>query len=146
MVEKQSESLAQSNYNITIRPTPRSFQGVSPQTFLVTGDRQGARTITWILYIYEADYSIFVGLMWKDFLSSPEKQGTLNRGLHGGRRSHDAQTLSLIEELKHNICYCSRKSLINFDNNTASYYDWILPNIPQECHIYACPNPKRSKI
>eukprot|EP00957_Ditylum_brightwellii_P065686 4982101-Ditylum_brightwellii.AAC.1 len=51
--------------------------------------------------------------MWKDSLSSSEKRGTLNRGLHGGRRGHDAQTLSLIEELKYDICYCSRKSLIS---------------------------------
>eukprot|EP00957_Ditylum_brightwellii_P145386 11071152-Ditylum_brightwellii.AAC.1 len=34
-----------------------------------------------------------------DLLSSSEKRGTLNRGLHGGRHGHNAQTLSLIEEL-----------------------------------------------
>eukprot|EP00957_Ditylum_brightwellii_P025984 1964488-Ditylum_brightwellii.AAC.1 len=67
--------------------------------------------------------------MWKDLLSSSEKRGTLNRGLHRGRHSHDTQTLSLIEELKYDICYCSRKSLINFNNNTVSCYDKILPNI-----------------
>eukprot|EP00957_Ditylum_brightwellii_P181486 13824447-Ditylum_brightwellii.AAC.1 len=84
---------------------------------------------TRILSTYESDYSVFIGLMWKDLLSSSEKRGTLNRGLHGGRRSHGAQTLSLIEELKYNICYNSRKSLINFDNDAASCYDMMLPNI-----------------
>eukprot|EP00957_Ditylum_brightwellii_P089952 6850089-Ditylum_brightwellii.AAC.1 len=82
-----------------------------------------------ILSIYVVDYSIFISLMWKALLSSSKKHGTLNRGLHGGRQDHDTQTLSLIEELKYDICYCSRKLLINFDNNAASCYDWILPNV-----------------
>eukprot|EP00957_Ditylum_brightwellii_P037738 2854158-Ditylum_brightwellii.AAC.1 len=54
---------------------------------------------TRILSIYNADYSVFIGIMWKDLLSSSEKRGALNRDLHGDRRSHNAQTLSLIEEL-----------------------------------------------
>eukprot|EP00957_Ditylum_brightwellii_P135139 10303033-Ditylum_brightwellii.AAC.1 len=85
--------------------------------------------ITRIMSIYKADYSVFIGLMWKDLVSSLEKRGTLNRGLHRGRCSHDAQTLLLIKELKYNMCYCSRKSLIKFDNDAASCYDRILPNI-----------------
>eukprot|EP00957_Ditylum_brightwellii_P066663 5059095-Ditylum_brightwellii.AAC.1 len=84
---------------------------------------------TRILSICKADYSVFIGLIWKDLISSSEKRGTLNRGLHGDRRGHDTQTLSLIKELKYDTCYCSRKSLINFDNDTASCYHWILPNI-----------------
>eukprot|EP00957_Ditylum_brightwellii_P047109 3577486-Ditylum_brightwellii.AAC.1 len=73
---------------------------------------------TRILSIYNAEYSVLIDLMWKDLLSSSGKRSTLNRGLHGGRCGHEAQTLSLIEELKYNICYCSRKSLVNFDNGT----------------------------
>eukprot|EP00957_Ditylum_brightwellii_P189905 14457143-Ditylum_brightwellii.AAC.1 len=37
--------------------------------------------------------------------------------------------LSLIEELKCNISYSSRKSLINFDNDAASCYGQILPSV-----------------
>eukprot|EP00957_Ditylum_brightwellii_P167970 12786073-Ditylum_brightwellii.AAC.1 len=58
-----------------------------------------------------------------------EKCGTTNRGLHGGRKGHDAQTLSLIEELKYDISYSLQRILINVDNNTALCYDRILPNI-----------------
>jgi hypothetical protein len=78
---------------------------------IVMGKEVGNNKIhrTRILSLYKADYSVFIGLMWKDLLSSSEKRGTLNRGLHRGRCSHDAQTLSLIEELKYDICYCSRK-------------------------------------
>eukprot|EP00957_Ditylum_brightwellii_P055807 4228499-Ditylum_brightwellii.AAC.1 len=58
-----------------------------------------------------------------------EKWGTINRGLHGGRKGHDAQTLSLIKELKYDISYSSWKTLINFDNDAALCYNRILPNI-----------------
>eukprot|EP00957_Ditylum_brightwellii_P136298 10394679-Ditylum_brightwellii.AAC.1 len=58
-----------------------------------------------------------------------EKRGIINRGLHGGRKGHDAQMLSLIEELKFDISYSSQKTLINFDNDAALCYDCILPNI-----------------
>eukprot|EP00957_Ditylum_brightwellii_P072664 5521862-Ditylum_brightwellii.AAC.1 len=81
-----------------------------------------------ILSIHEADYSIFIGLVWRDLLSSSEKCSTINRGLYGGRCARDTQKISLIEELKYDMCYCSRKLLINFDNNAASCYDQILPN------------------
>eukprot|EP00957_Ditylum_brightwellii_P203938 15336846-Ditylum_brightwellii.AAC.2 len=67
--------------------------------------------------------------MLKDLLSSSEKRGTLNKGVHGGRHGHNAQTLSLTKELKYDIFYCSRKSLINFDNDAASCYNQILPNV-----------------
>eukprot|EP00957_Ditylum_brightwellii_P036999 2801565-Ditylum_brightwellii.AAC.1 len=67
--------------------------------------------------------------MWKDLLLSLEQLGTINRGLHEGRCGHDAQILTLVEELKYDICYCSRKSLINFDNNIASCYNCKLPNV-----------------
>eukprot|EP00957_Ditylum_brightwellii_P060027 4557336-Ditylum_brightwellii.AAC.1 len=58
-----------------------------------------------------------------------ERNGTIDRGPHGGRQGHDAQTLSLIEELKYDILYSSCKSLVNLENNVASCYDHILPNV-----------------
>eukprot|EP00957_Ditylum_brightwellii_P180363 13739820-Ditylum_brightwellii.AAC.1 len=58
-----------------------------------------------------------------------EKQGTINRGLHGGRKGNDTQTLSLIKELKYDISYSLRKTIINFDYDAVSCYDHILPNI-----------------
>eukprot|EP00957_Ditylum_brightwellii_P073786 5606943-Ditylum_brightwellii.AAC.1 len=58
-----------------------------------------------------------------------EKCGTINRGLHGGKKGHDAQTLSLIEELKYDISYSLPKTLMNFDNDAALCYDRIVPNI-----------------
>jgi hypothetical protein len=82
-----------------------------------------------ILHLIEAEYSLFVGLIWKEMVEESKKQGTINRGLHSGRQGHDAKTLLLIEELKYDISYSSCKSLINFDNDAASCYGRILPNI-----------------
>eukprot|EP00957_Ditylum_brightwellii_P006165 466231-Ditylum_brightwellii.AAC.1 len=82
-----------------------------------------------VLTLYEADYSICMGLIWKELIKSFQKRKSINRGLHGGGQGHDAQAMSLIEKLKYNICYSSCKLLINFDNDAASRYDRILPCI-----------------
>eukprot|EP00957_Ditylum_brightwellii_P211107 15365761-Ditylum_brightwellii.AAC.1 len=82
-----------------------------------------------ILHLYEANYSLFLGLIWKELVEEFEKNNTINHGLHGGHWGHDAQTLSLIKELNHDILYSSCKSLENFDNNVASCYNHILPNV-----------------
>eukprot|EP00957_Ditylum_brightwellii_P211781 15366593-Ditylum_brightwellii.AAC.1 len=65
---------------------------------IVMGKEVGSNKIhrTRILPMYKADYSVCIGLMWKGLLSSSEKRGTLNRGLHWDRCGHNAQALSLI--------------------------------------------------
>eukprot|EP00957_Ditylum_brightwellii_P118218 9016828-Ditylum_brightwellii.AAC.1 len=85
------------------------------------------RTGRWVLDT--TDYLLFIELIWKEIVEETKKSGTISRGLHGGRQGHDAKTLSLIEELIYNISYSSCKSLINFDNDAASCYNRILPNI-----------------
>eukprot|EP00957_Ditylum_brightwellii_P164287 12507520-Ditylum_brightwellii.AAC.1 len=82
-----------------------------------------------ILHLYESDYLLFIGLIWKELVEEAEKRGTINCGLHGGHQGHDVKTLSFIEKLKYDISYSSYKSLINIDNNAASCYNRILPNI-----------------
>eukprot|EP00957_Ditylum_brightwellii_P106131 8096160-Ditylum_brightwellii.AAC.1 len=42
-----------------------------------------------ILHLYEVDYLLFIGLIWKDLVGEAEKRGTINRGLHGGCQGHD---------------------------------------------------------
>eukprot|EP00957_Ditylum_brightwellii_P057251 4338508-Ditylum_brightwellii.AAC.1 len=34
-----------------------------------------------------------------------------------------------MEEFKNDISWCSRKTLINFDNDAASYYNMVIPNL-----------------
>eukprot|EP00957_Ditylum_brightwellii_P114469 8728074-Ditylum_brightwellii.AAC.1 len=66
---------------------------------------------------------------WQELVETAEQRGHLNQGLYGGQKGYNAKMLLLIEELKYDISYSSRKSLINFDNDAASCYDRILPNI-----------------
>eukprot|EP00957_Ditylum_brightwellii_P085610 6512629-Ditylum_brightwellii.AAC.1 len=82
-----------------------------------------------IFHLFEADYSLFLGLKWQELVATAEQRGLLNQGLYGGRKGYDTKTLLLIEELKYDISYSSRKSLINVDNDAALCYDRILPNI-----------------
>mmetsp|Transcript_37654 Transcript_37654/g.55159 ORF Transcript_37654/g.55159 Transcript_37654/m.55159 type:complete len:89 (-) Transcript_37654:42-308(-) len=67
--------------------------------------------------------------MRRNLIKSSEERGTLNAGQVGGRAGHDANTLTFMEEMKNEICHCSRKSLLNFDNDAAACYDRIMPNI-----------------
>jgi hypothetical protein len=54
---------------------------------------------------------------------------TIHPGQHGARPGHKATTPVFMEELKNDISYSSRKSLINFDNDVTSCYDRIIPAI-----------------
>eukprot|EP00957_Ditylum_brightwellii_P159116 12109756-Ditylum_brightwellii.AAC.1 len=82
-----------------------------------------------ILHLFEADYSLFLGLNWQDLVATAEQRGLLNQGLYGGQKGYNAKMLLLMEELKYDISCSSKKSLINFDNNTVSCYNQILPNV-----------------
>eukprot|EP00957_Ditylum_brightwellii_P178793 13619275-Ditylum_brightwellii.AAC.1 len=67
--------------------------------------------------------------MQRNLIKSLEERGTLNPGQVGDCAGHDANMLIFMEEIKNEICHCSRKSLINFDNDATAYYDRIVPNI-----------------
>eukprot|EP00957_Ditylum_brightwellii_P009501 716574-Ditylum_brightwellii.AAC.1 len=69
------------------------------------------------------------GITWQNLIKSSEKQQTLNISQVGGCPGCDANMLTVVEELKTDNCQCSRKVLINFDNNTALCYDQIIPNL-----------------
>ncbi len=58
-----------------------------------------------------------------------EKKDQINIGLYGGRNGCEANAVSLLEELKTDISYSTRKSLTLFDNDAAACYDWIVPNL-----------------
>eukprot|EP00957_Ditylum_brightwellii_P104753 7983723-Ditylum_brightwellii.AAC.1 len=67
--------------------------------------------------------------MWQNLVGSSEDRNTICQGQLGGRASHDANTLTFMEEMKNEISYCSQKSLVNIGNNAASCYDHIIPNL-----------------
>eukprot|EP00957_Ditylum_brightwellii_P093732 7136965-Ditylum_brightwellii.AAC.1 len=67
--------------------------------------------------------------MWQNLVQSLEDRNTIHQGQVGGRAGYDANTLIFMEEMKNEISYCSRKLLVDFDNNVASCYDRIIPNL-----------------
>jgi hypothetical protein len=80
-----------------------------------------------VIHIYEADYNFLLQAKWREMIRTAEKDKTLHPGQYGGRAGRDALIPAFLEELKTEICYASRKSLINFDNDAASCYDRIIP-------------------
>jgi hypothetical protein len=80
-----------------------------------------------VIYLYEADYNFILGVKWRQMLYDSDRADVLHRGQFDGRPACDALTSVFMEELKNEISHASRKSLINFDNDTGSCYDRIIP-------------------
>ena len=79
-----------------------------------------------VIHIYEADYNLVLAIKWRQLMVQANTQGLLHPGQYGGRPGCEAQFLTLLEELKYDISYASRRSLINFDNDAMSCYDRII--------------------
>jgi hypothetical protein len=80
-----------------------------------------------VIHLYEADYNFMLQAKWRDLLRHAEKEKLLHPGQYGSRAGRDALIPAFLEEMKNEICYATRKSLINFDNDAASCYDRIIP-------------------
>jgi hypothetical protein len=80
-----------------------------------------------VIHIYEADFNGLLGIKWKELLHQATQNQAIHSGQHGARPGHEATTPVFMEELKNDICYASRKALINFDNDATSCYDRIIP-------------------
>eukprot|EP00957_Ditylum_brightwellii_P205927 15346031-Ditylum_brightwellii.AAC.1 len=70
-----------------------------------------------------------LGIVWRNLIRSSEKRNTINNGQIGGRAGQDANTITFMEEIKCGITKCSRKPLVNSDNDAAACYDRIIPNL-----------------
>eukprot|EP00957_Ditylum_brightwellii_P094340 7183414-Ditylum_brightwellii.AAC.1 len=68
-------------------------------------------------------------IIWRNLIKSSECRKTVHRDQVGGCTGHNTNTLAFLEETKNDITQYSRKPWINFDNNAASCYDRIIPNI-----------------
>jgi hypothetical protein len=80
-----------------------------------------------VIHIYEADYNFLLQAKWREMIRTAENENTLHPGQYGGRAGRDALIPTFLEEMKNEISYATRKSLINFDNDAASCYDRIIP-------------------
>ena len=79
-----------------------------------------------VIHIYEADYNMFLALMWRKLVKLAEGNGTLPESQYGGAPGKDAHTPVFIEEMEHEISRLSRKPLIKVDYDAASCYDRII--------------------
>ena len=82
-----------------------------------------------VLHIYEADYQLMTGVKWREALHQAEDHDLLNDGAYGSRPRRSAKQPVFIEEMEYEITRMSRKSLSRFDNDAASCYDRIIPNV-----------------
>jgi hypothetical protein len=58
-----------------------------------------------------------------------EEHQTLNEGQYGSRAGREAASLNFLEALKNDIAHCSRKPLLNLDNDASSCYDRIIVSL-----------------
>jgi hypothetical protein len=79
-----------------------------------------------VIHIYEADFNLLLAVKWRQLMKAADESGHLHDGQFGGRPGYEAQFLTLLEELKYDIAYASRRSLFQFDNDAMSCYDRII--------------------
>lgn len=79
-----------------------------------------------VIHLYEADYNAMCAIKWRKLLHAADSRNLINEGQYGGRPGCEAQSLTLLEELKYDLSYLTRRSLFNFDNDAASCYDRIV--------------------
>jgi hypothetical protein len=79
-----------------------------------------------VIHIYEADFNLTLAVKWRQLLHHADSNGLLNPGQFGGRPGCEAQFLAFLEELKFDIAYLSRRTLLTFDNDAMSCYDRII--------------------
>ena len=86
-----------------------------------------------IIHLYEADYNLLLAVKWRATMHNAEEQHLLNPGLYGCRKSRSAQDPVFIENLQNEIYRTSMKTAINYDLDTTSCYDRIIPAVANIC-------------
>jgi hypothetical protein len=82
-----------------------------------------------VLHLFEADYNLILGVKWRQLMRHAESNQTLNDGQYGSHSGCEATGLNLLEVLKNEIFHCSRKPLLNLDNDASSCYDRIIVSL-----------------
>lgn len=82
-----------------------------------------------VIHIYEADFNLVLAVKWRQLLRHADERELINEGQYGGRPGCEAQSLTLLEELKYDLSYLTRRTLFNFDNDASSCYDRIVVSL-----------------
>jgi hypothetical protein len=75
------------------------------------------------------DYNLILSVKWRQQIKHAEERELLHEGQYGSRSGREAPTLPFLDELKNEISYCSRKPLLNLDNDASSCYDRIVVSL-----------------
>ena len=76
-----------------------------------------------VIHLYEADLNFILGLKWKDAIHKAQTSGTLHPGQYGSRPGREANTVTLLEELRLDYSLLTRRPFANFDNDAMVCYD-----------------------
>jgi hypothetical protein len=82
-----------------------------------------------VIHLFQADYNLILSVKWRQQIYAADKQKLVNPGQYGSYPGREATSLTFLEELKTDIAYCSRKPIINFDNDASSCYDQIIASL-----------------
>jgi hypothetical protein len=82
-----------------------------------------------VLHLFAAYYNLILGIKWRQLMRHAEEHQTLNPGQYGSRAGREATTLNFLEALKNDIAHCSRKRLLNLNNDASSCYDRIIVSL-----------------
>ena len=79
-----------------------------------------------IIHLYEADLNLLFAVKWRQLLKAADQLEAVNVSQFGGRPGQEATTPPLMEELKIDISYLTRRASASMDNDAASCYDRIV--------------------
>lgn len=82
-----------------------------------------------VLHLYEADFNLLMGVKWRELIMKGDQLRLINEQQYGARPGCEANSLALYEELRTDISYTTRRTLISVDNDADSCFDRMVPSL-----------------
>ena len=79
-----------------------------------------------VIHIVEAGINFILGAKWRAAVHKSSKEKTLHSGQYGGCPGRQAQTVTLMEELRRDYSLLTRTPYTNFDSGNAAAYDRVI--------------------
>jgi exonuclease III len=82
-----------------------------------------------VIHLYEADYSLLLGIQFRRLMHQCEDLKLLNPGCYGCRPARTAHDPIVIEVLQMDYTFATRHPHIKFSNDATSCFDRIIPSV-----------------
>jgi len=82
-----------------------------------------------VIHLYEADYSLILGIQFRRLMHHCEDHNLLNPGCYGCRPARTAHDPIVIEVLQMDYNFATRFPHIKFSNDATSCFDRIIPSV-----------------